>query len=281
MARFATLHLAHSRDAFGTTRSTHARDTNARRTRSNARASTVHVSRSRIDARDVIAMTPRSTQARDTRARVSTRGSEIHATTEAFAFASATSDGSSVTTSRIDARDVRRCAEILYESFAETNERKPRGVVLKYIIEELEREDGAACALACKDDVTGEVLGFVAVSLREDSREKETNASMAPPRGAAVLANACVSVEARRRGVGTALVRAAEALALEVGGCEVWLHVRVDDDRARALYEKCGYEEVARERARWNLGIFAGGKVASPRALMRRTLKPGANFIFD
>lgn len=223
----------------------------------------------------------RNTSARDTSARVSTRGSEIHATTEAFAFASATRDGARVVTSRIDARDVRRCVEILYESFAETNERKPRGVVLKYIIEELEREDGAACALACKDDVTGEVLGFVAVSLREDSREKETNASMAPPRGAAVLANACVSVEARRRGVGTALVRAAEALALEVGGCEVWLHVRVDDDRARALYEKCGYEEVARERARWNLGIFAGGKVASPRALMRRTLKPGANFIFD
>ena len=96
--------------------------------------------------------------------------------------------------------------------------------------------------------------------------------SPAPPSDAAYLANACVAKSRRRRGVGRGLLKAVEALVLDMGGCDVWLHVRADDAAAYALYSGEGYDEVARERA-FSLGGLFGGKKQSPRVLMRKSIR--------
>ena len=68
--------------------------------------------------------------------------------------------------------------------------------------------------------------------------------------------------------------RAVEELVLEMGGCDVWLHVRLDQPAPCALYSGDGYEEVAREKSLGAFAsIFGGGKPSSPRALMRKSLR--------
>ncbi len=47
----------------------------------------------------------------------------------------------------------------------------------------------------------------------------------------------------RGHGLGTALMRAVERYARESGSQAVLLHVRNDNPRARALYERCGYTQ--------------------------------------
>lgn len=49
----------------------------------------------------------------------------------------------------------------------------------------------------------------------------------------------------RRRGYGYALLRAAERLVRQLGESEVYLHLRVQDGHAAALYAKGGYQQVA------------------------------------
>ncbi|GAA2170649.1 hypothetical protein GCM10009846_01790 [Agrococcus versicolor] len=55
------------------------------------------------------------------------------------------------------------------------------------------------------------------------------------------LRNLHVSQAARGRGVGTALVRAAERAAREAGAATLAVGVGDDNPRARALYERLGY----------------------------------------
>ena len=115
-------------------------------------------------------------------------------------------------------------------------------------------------------------MGLVTTSISAKTRPIERDASVSPPSDAAYLANACVAKSRRRRGVGRGLLRAVEALVLDMGGCDVWLHVRADDAAAYALYSGEGYDEVARERA-FSLGGLFGGKKQSPRVLMRKSIR--------
>ena len=192
-------------------------------------------------------------------------------------------ESSRVRVTRMRDDDVRACIDLIVDAFADTPDAKPRAYVLKYLIGATTRGDGEEAALVAKRVEDGAVVGFVSVSITADARPEEKNRDMAVPGDAAYLANACVAREWRRRGVGGTLVRATEALVLEMGGCDVWLHVRTDDVGASALYAKEGYGEVARERAGGGFGgLFGGGGArSSARALMRKVLKPGSNFMLS
>lgn len=54
-----------------------------------------------------------------------------------------------------------------------------------------------------------------------------------------------VQPDQRRQGVGTALLRAAHALARQRGAAEVVILTGDDNDDAQALYRRCGYGDYA------------------------------------
>jgi ribosomal protein S18 acetylase RimI-like enzyme len=178
--------------------------------------------------------------------------------------------------------DVKECVDLVVDAFADAVDAKPRAFVLKYLIGLANGDDAEETALVAREivedarasggDDRGDVIGLVTTSISAKTRPLEKDASMAPPNDAAYLANACVAKSTRRRGVGRGLLKAVEALVLEMGGCDVWLHVRADDEAAYALYSGEGYDEVARERA-FSLGGLFGGKKTSPRVLMRKSIR--------
>ena len=70
------------------------------------------------------------------------------------------------------------------------------------------------------------------------------------------LCNLCVSESLRNLGIGRALCRIVEAIASQHWGYDhLYLHVDPDNDGARILYEKEGYEDVGK---RWSV-LWAGG----------------------
>jgi ribosomal-protein-alanine N-acetyltransferase len=85
--------------------------------------------------------------------------------------------------------------------------------------------------------------------------------------GDAELLTVAVIPEARRRGVGAALVTAAGAVALARGAASIHLEVAEDNSAARALYAKLGYEETGRRRA-----YYAGDSASVDAIVMRRVL---------
>ncbi len=76
--------------------------------------------------------------------------------------------------------------------------------------------------------------------------------------GDAELLTLAVVPEARRKGVGAALARAAGAGALMRGAVSMHLEVAEDNSAARALYAKLGYEEAGRRHAYY---AGAGGSI--------------------
>lgn len=73
--------------------------------------------------------------------------------------------------------------------------------------------------------------------------------------------------EARRKGVGAALVTAAGVAALMRGAASMHLEVAETNAAARALYKKLGYEEAGMRRA-----YYAGEGGATDALVLRRTL---------
>lgn len=72
--------------------------------------------------------------------------------------------------------------------------------------------------------------------------------------------------EARRRGVGMALLAKADSLAVETGATALTLTVEDDNAPARRLYAQCGYREVA-----WRPFVhFREGQKAERWILMRK-----------
>jgi len=63
-----------------------------------------------------------------------------------------------------------------------------------------------------------------------------------------------VAADARGSGVGTALIRAAEARAREWGVRKVCLGVFADNTRARALYMRLGFVEEGNRRGHYQVG---------------------------
>lgn len=79
-----------------------------------------------------------------------------------------------------------------------------------------------------------------------------------------------------RQGIARALLAAADAAVAADGHSQVWLHVRLADEAATALYQAGGYREVARDAGGVGgalRGLLGGGSGAGrPRILMRKDL---------
>jgi ribosomal protein S18 acetylase RimI-like enzyme len=78
---------------------------------------------------------------------------------------------------------------------------------------------------------------------------------------------AAVARPLQRQGIGTSLVRAAEALATERGYGSVELGVEDSNPQARRLYERLGYRSVAR-----NDFQYVGAPVPNPGVTLRKEL---------
>jgi [ribosomal protein S18]-alanine N-acetyltransferase len=85
--------------------------------------------------------------------------------------------------------------------------------------------------------------------------------------GDSELLTVAVVPEARRRGVGAALVTSIGVTALVRGAMSMHLEVAEDNAGARALYTKLGYEEAGRRHA-----YYAGEGGSIDAIVMRRTL---------
>ena len=87
--------------------------------------------------------------------------------------------------------------------------------------------------------------------------------------GDAELLTVAVAPEARRRGVGASLVTAAGVTALVRGAASMHLEVAEDNEAARALYKKLGYEEAGRRRAYYATNNGYVDAIVMRRALPR------------
>lgn len=79
--------------------------------------------------------------------------------------------------------------------------------------------------------------------------------------GAGTLWQMATATELRGRGIGTQLISAAERRIRERGLSFGQLDVEDNNPRARVLYERLGYREIARRSASWDVED-AGGKVS-------------------
>jgi ribosomal protein S18 acetylase RimI-like enzyme len=89
-------------------------------------------------------------------------------------------------------------------------------------------------------ELDGDVVGFVDASRHQPSDPTDVDAPWCG------INNLAVRADRRRRGVGTALVRAAEAWAGAKGLGDVRLQVYEFNAGARAFYERLGYATLAR-----------------------------------
>jgi ribosomal-protein-alanine N-acetyltransferase len=83
----------------------------------------------------------------------------------------------------------------------------------------------------------------------------------------AVLVAAAVRPELQGRGIGTALMAAAEELTLGRGFGAIVLGVEDWNPRARRLYDRLGYDVIARDDFK-----YAGAPVPNPGVWMRKEL---------
>ena len=100
------------------------------------------------------------------------------------------------------------------------------------------------------EDADGALLGWAGVMVVADAAE---------------ILTVGVVPDARRRGIGTVLLHELLAEARRRGAAEAFLEVRVDNDGARAMYEREGFAEVGRRR-----GYYDHGRVDA--VVMRREL---------
>lgn len=80
----------------------------------------------------------------------------------------------------------------------------------------------------------------------------------------------CVSSEMQQRGLGAVLLRAACKLATEAGALRMFLEVGEQNEPARRLYEKCGFERVGQRNAYYREALQGGA--ADNALVMRKSL---------
>eukprot|EP00250_Pteridium_aquilinum_P031216 c43252_g1_i1 orf=675-2162(-) len=84
------------------------------------------------------------------------------------------------------------------------------------------------------------VAGAVEISFNASGKPKDMQTPL-PPEDAPFLSNMAVLKKFRRRGIGRELLRAAEQLAVQMGGTEMYLHCRMIDEAPLNMYKKSGY----------------------------------------
>ncbi|KAI5078778.1 hypothetical protein GOP47_0006449 [Adiantum capillus-veneris] len=87
------------------------------------------------------------------------------------------------------------------------------------------------------------LAGAVEISFNAGGKPKDMQAPL-PPEDAPFLSNMAVLKNFRRRGIGRELLKAAEELALEMGGTEMYLHCRMVDEAPLNMYKSSGYSVV-------------------------------------
>lgn len=91
--------------------------------------------------------------------------------------------------------------------------------------------------LAAEDD--GRLEGFIMLRVAADEAEILTLA---------------VHPDARRRGVGLALIETAQIAAAAAGAESLWLEVAADNTAALALYDRAAFDEAGRRTGYYRLG---------------------------
>ncbi|MFP5378162.1 MAG: N-acetyltransferase family protein [Vicinamibacteria bacterium] len=110
------------------------------------------------------------------------------------------------------------------------------------LLERYLRGDATECFCLVAADVSDAPLGVALVRMQPEPLSHDPAAHLE------VLA---LAPEAEGRGLGRALVSAAETRARERGARHMTLHVFANNTRARALYERAGYDgEMLRYRKR-------------------------------
>ena len=186
-------------------------------------------------------------------------------------------DGGAVTIRPMRGEDVRAIAACMVEAFRGTPDERPRARVAAYLLDQLEPDPEKICLVAALDEDEDEdadaapdasaAVGIASLTFSDAARggadaSARFSADLACPPSAAYLCNMAVAGAHRGRGVAKALLSACDDLAGEMGFGEVYLHVREGDEVAYGLYEKRGYEAVARESA-WKRALAGtGGGVA-------------------
>ena len=106
--------------------------------------------------------------------------------------------------------------------------------------------------------IEGELAGYVLLALRKGGRSARIYSIAVDPRFA-------------RRGVGTALIAAAERFALRHEREAVTLEVRYDNGPAIALYEKCGFRPFGEHEDYYSDGATA---LRYKKVLVNRSATP-------
>jgi ribosomal protein S18 acetylase RimI-like enzyme len=188
-------------------------------------------------------------------------------------------DGGTVTIRPMRGEDVRAIAACMVEAFRGTPDERPRARVAAYLLDQLEPDPEKICLVAALDEDAdaapdaSAAIGIASLTFSDAARggadaSARFEGHLACPPSAAYLCNMAVAGAHRGRGVAKALLSACDDLAGEMGFGEVYLHVREGDEVAYGLYEKRGYEAVARESA-WKRALAGtGGGVA----LMKKKL---------
>ena len=162
------------------------------------------------------------------------------------------------------AADVRALTEVMSGAFKGTPDERPRARVAKYLLDQLEPNPEEICLVAVlgddddDDDARGEEDGdaspratatpvaIASLSFTARARGDPANGgarsdagagSLPVPTDAPYLCNMAVDAAHRRKGLARALLSACDDLVVEMGGADVWLHVRANDAAATALYE--------------------------------------------
>mmetsp|Transcript_8889 Transcript_8889/g.22784 ORF Transcript_8889/g.22784 Transcript_8889/m.22784 type:complete len:372 (-) Transcript_8889:276-1391(-) len=112
--------------------------------------------------------------------------------------------------------------------------------------------------------VAATLIGTLELSFRPATRS--AHMTLNPPTKCAYLCNMAIDPSYRRQGFGTKLLDAAETFVGLAGEDEIYLHVRLADEDAQALYLSAGYEIL--ETDMWIARLFG----VERRHLMRKKL---------
>lgn len=115
----------------------------------------------------------------------------------------------------------------------------PKGV---FLVGRLHPDNPATAESWLPPGQTSRLVATASISFHPDSRD--TFQTLQPPDADAYLCNIAVDPKFRRRGLARRMLAACEAMAADRGFGRFYLHVRLGDDAARALYETSGYREV-------------------------------------